>query len=155
MTVQEKITKPQIDLYPFEVRIEQDNNAVEYAVRFLDVPNIIGSGASIDEAIVEARGNLKEYLDYLIDTNRDIPLPSTDKSFYDLSGKMTLRVSKTTHWKILQRANLEGVSVNSLLNEAIISYLNDIIYAKNSSASSNSVDKEDGCADRLKRPISK
>ena len=68
---------------------------------------------------------------------------------------MTLRVSKTTHWKILQRANLEGVSVNSLLNEAIISYLNDIIYAKNSTASSNYVDKEDGFADRFKRPISK
>ena len=29
MTVQEKIAKPQIDLYPFEVRIEQDNNAAE------------------------------------------------------------------------------------------------------------------------------
>ncbi len=137
------ITNNTIDTtkYPFEVRIEGEEKDVEYLVRFLDVPNIIGVGNTIDEAISEARENLGVFLEYLVDNKRDIPNPSIEKSFIDLSGKMTLRVSKTTHWKIQQKAAQEGISVNSFLNEAIINYLNYLGF--NQASSNKKTKKED------------
>ena len=52
----------------------------------------------------------------------EVPDPSIH-DFESYSGKVTLRMSKSLHQKVNDRARREGVSINSLLNEAIAEYI--------------------------------
>lgn len=56
--------------YGFEINPSYTTGKLEYIVRFLSYPNVIGSGETIEEAIKEAEGNLEFYLEYLEDKNR-------------------------------------------------------------------------------------
>ncbi|MCX5775359.1 MAG: type II toxin-antitoxin system HicB family antitoxin [Firmicutes bacterium] len=109
--------------YRFEVSINVESGNTEYVVRFIDVPNISGVGDTLEEAVTEAEGNLKYYFDYLKDKNLEIPSPTQPIPFPDLSGKITLRMSHTLHMKIIERSLLERVSINTLVTEALTSYV--------------------------------
>lgn len=95
----------------------------EWVVDYPELPGISGGGDSYEEALREAQGNKDFYLEYLKERNLPIPIPSDHVDPSMLSGRMTLRVSKSTHQKALIRAEEEGISLNSLLNEAIVTYL--------------------------------
>ena len=108
--------------YRFEVYTDYSSGEMEYVVRFYDFPNIIGSGCSVQDAFIEAQENLDFYLEYCKDKGKVIPEPSKP-SFQDYSGKITFRMSKSLHKKIDERAKNEGISMNSLISEAVSSYI--------------------------------
>lgn len=112
-------------MYRFEVFTDCSEGFV-YAVKYFDFPNIVGFGETIEEAIKEADGNLCYYIQYCKEKGIEIPEPSVHEEL-EVSGKVTLRMSKTLHKHTIERATKEGVSLNSLLCEAISNY----IYSKN------------------------
>lgn len=112
-------------MYRFEVFTDCSEGCV-YAVKYFDFPNIVGFGETIEEAIKEADENLRYYIQYCKDKGIKIPEPSVHEEL-EVSGKITLRMSKTLHKHTIERATREGVSLNSLLCEAISNY----IYSKN------------------------
>ncbi len=83
---------------------------------------VIGTGQSFEEAFENANNNKKLYLDYLKANNYPIPKPKSFDQQEEVSGKVTLRMSKTTHKMAISRSQEENVSLNSYLNEAIIAY---------------------------------
>ena len=108
--------------YRFEVYTDYCTGERQYIVKYIDFETVIGGGDTIEEAIEEAEGNLEFYLEYCEEHNIEVPEPSIhDYELY--SGKVTLRMSKSLHQKVNDRARREGVSINSLLNEAIAEYI--------------------------------
>lgn len=95
----------------------------EWVIEYPELPGVTGGGASYEEALKEAEDNKRFYFDYLREHGRPIPAPSEVADFGDLSGRITLRLSKSLHKSIVLRAQDERVSINSLINEALCTYV--------------------------------
>lgn len=100
-------------------QIESEDHDFEWGVEFIDVPNIVGGGDTVEEAYYEALENLHVYFDYLKDNGEPIPEPTKEPSSTFYSGKLVLRLSKNNHKLISEIAEQENVSINALLNEMI------------------------------------
>lgn len=105
--------------YRFKAFQIETTEGFEWGVQFIDVPNIVGGGDTVEEAYYEALDNLHDYFDYLKEEGEEIPQPSKEPEFDDFSGKLVLRLSKSNHMKIKELAEQENISINSLLNEFI------------------------------------
>lgn len=112
------------DEYRFEVYVSNLSGKKEFVVQYYDFDEVIGVGETIEEAIGEAQSNLDFHLKFCKDNNIKIPSPSVHEEV-DYSGKVTLRMSKNLHKLVDERAQKEGVSINSLLNEAVYSYISE------------------------------
>ena len=106
--------------YRFEVYKDYEHDV--YVVKYFDFDNVIGSGDTVIEAIEESRGNLEAFLQYCKKNNIKVPEPSIHEEL-DYSGKVTLRMSKSLHKLVDERAKKEGISINLLLNEAVNAYI--------------------------------
>jgi predicted HicB family RNase H-like nuclease len=110
--------------YPFDLSLVSfEAGDREFIATFKDYPDIIGSGASAEEAMKEAYGNLAVYLEYLSDEGENIVPPSVKLPSEEPSGRITLRMTKSLHAALIKRADKEGMSVNSVANEALAKYL--------------------------------
>lgn len=105
--------------YRFKAFQIETTEGFEWGVQFIDVPNIVGGGDTVEEAYYEALDNLHDYFDYLKEEGEEIPQPSKEPEFNDFSGKLVLRLSKSNHMRIKEIADEENLSINSLLNEMI------------------------------------
>ena len=114
--------------YRFEVYTDySDYGDKVYVVKYFDLDTVIGVGYTVEEAIEESRGNLEAFLLYCKKNNIKVPEPSIHEEL-DYSGKVTLRMSKSLHKLVDERAKKEGVSINLLLNEAINTYITKLDY---------------------------
>ena len=110
-------------MYNYEIKIiPKINNEGKtyYTAMYPSIEAVVGGGDSPEEAVKEAQENLEFYLDYLKDEKRELPTEYQENSY---SGKIALRVSKSNHQKLAEISNKEGISVNSLINNAIEHYL--------------------------------
>ncbi len=107
----------------YEIRVipNSDSEGETYWTAFYPaVDGCVGGGATVDEAVKEAEENLEIFLNYLSSKKSELP-----KEYEELAcnGKISLRVSKTVHQKLIYLATEEGVSINALLNNAISTYI--------------------------------
>ena len=104
--------------YPFIARTFQTNEGKEWYVEFPDVSGVVGGGKTQVDAVNDAFDNLRAHLTFLEEDGEALPIPSSfpDDSF---SGKFALRMSKSLHKRVALNAKMEGISINSYLNEAI------------------------------------
>ena len=118
----------------YEVRVvpkfDAENN-LYWTAFFPTVPECVGGGKSVEEAVKEAYENLEVYLEYLKSENLLLPKEYKEENF---NGKIALRVSKSTHRQLVCLAEEEGVSLNMIINNAIEQYLGkknyDFMFAK-------------------------
>ncbi len=107
----------------YEMRVfpkKADDGTAYWTATFPSIPGCIGGGDTPEEAMNEAQENLEIYLEFLKDECRKIP----NEDFKDdYSGKIALRISKSTHRKIAEMSDAEGVSINTLLVSAIENYI--------------------------------
>lgn len=97
--------------------IHFDDGRSEWCVEYPDLKGCVGGGDTIEEAIADAEATKQVYLDYLKSEGYDLPKP-TDESELP-SGKIALRVAKTTHKQLLENAKAEGISLNAYIQAAI------------------------------------
>jgi len=102
--------------YPFEVRPLSKEDGGGYLVSFPDFNECISDGETIDEAIKNGRDALAETIAALEDMGKPVPEPGSGGAY---SGKLPLRISKSLHARLAKRAHLEGVSMNSLIQEIV------------------------------------
>lgn len=105
--------------YRFKAFQLETTEGFEWGVQFVDVPNVVGGGDTVEEAYYEALENLHVYFDYLKENNEEIPKPTKEPEYEDYSGKLVLRLSKNKHMEIAEIAEKEGISINALLNEMV------------------------------------
>ncbi len=98
--------------YPFEVRPLSTEEGGGYLVSFTDFSDCVSDGATVEEAISNARLALKETIAALKAAGLPVPLPTAATA---ASGKFVARVPKSVHAKLSSRAKAEGVSLNTLV----------------------------------------
>lgn len=100
-------------VYPMHL----ENGKTEWCVEYPDLKGCVGGGDTIEEAIADAQATKSVYLSYLKDEGIELPVPKDEGSLP--SGKIALRVPKTTHKQLLENAQMDGVSLNTYINTAI------------------------------------
>lgn len=139
----------QIDLKKFKFEVYPPNGKrTEWTVRFPDVNNIGGGGDTFEEALADAYENLEAEISYLEDSNLLIPNPEQEA---DYSGRVLVRLGKTTHKKASELAAKDGISLNQFLCNASNYYIASIVSTDAASelACSRVEDKMNKRADKM------
>ena len=106
--------------YPFIVVPFHEGEFRGYRAFLLDIPAVESIGLTPEEALSDLNEVKREWISYALEKDFTIPKPETDfPETLKYSGRVTLRIPKTLHRQAAERALLNGVSLNSFLNEAI------------------------------------
>ncbi len=102
--------------YPYIVKpVSLEEYGVNYVVEFIDFPGITGGGNTQEEAFQVADEALEMYFEVLKSEGRTIPSVTNFKT----SGRITLRIPKTMHLKVIEMSEKEGVSINTFIIDAL------------------------------------
>lgn len=107
----------------YEIRVFPklaDDGTTYWTACYPSVPGCVGGGDTAEEAMSDAKENLELYLEFLEEEGKTLP-----KEDYkgEHSGRIALRVSKSTHERLASISDSEGISINSLINNAIENYI--------------------------------
>lgn len=83
-----------------------------YVVNVPELPGCMTHGDSIEEALKNAYEAVGVYVESLRKRRLPIPTPLSEKKF---SGKIPLRIDPNLHRDLAVQAEIEGVSVNKLI----------------------------------------
>lgn len=75
------------------------------------LPGCMSDGETVEEAITNINDAKKCWIETCLELGRDIPEPTTD----DFSGQLRLRMPKSLHKALSERAKAENVSLNQLI----------------------------------------
>ena len=107
----------------YEIRVipkKDIEGNVYWSAFFPTIDECVGGGDTAEDAIREAEENLEFYLSYL--ESEKLPLPDEYQE-NNYNGRILLRTSKSSHKKLSRLAEDEGVSLNTIVNNAIEHYL--------------------------------
>jgi antitoxin HicB len=89
---------------------------MRYLIEFADVPGVVCDGETPEEAIANGRDALKPALMTLREFGDQIPGPGQAT---DASGQWRQRVPRSMLARLVERARVEGVSLNALVTAMI------------------------------------
>ncbi len=101
--------------YPFTIRPLLAEEGGGYLIEFPDLPGCMSDGATPEEAIVNGKEAVTEWLHACKKLKRPIPKPSIPESAGAYSGKILQRIPRTLHARLASQAKREGVSLNQLI----------------------------------------
>ena len=99
---------------PYTITIEKDDDGrgPYYVARVLELPDLIMTGDTPEEAIRELEDEKPEYIELYLRLGNKMPEPFR-KSEY--SGNVLLRLPASVHGDLARMAALEGVSLNQYM----------------------------------------
>jgi antitoxin HicB len=99
--------------HPFHVRPLTAEEGGGFLIEFPDLPGCLSDGETIEAAIVNGAAALASWLATAREFGDPIPPPShpSDDAY---SGRWNMRVPKSLHRRLAERAKAEGVSLNTL-----------------------------------------
>lgn len=110
--------------YPPVVTFEENDGIFYYRACFREFPDMVGGiGDTVEQAISAAYAMLDAEIAYREEESLPIPKPQISELSIPVSGRMTLRMSKTLHKRVIEASEKEGVSLNSYINEAVAFYI--------------------------------
>ena len=95
--------------YSFIVNMVNDESGKYYVARVLELDGLIGIGDTYEGAIIDLKKAMESYVETKIANNVPIPKPIESNEY---SGKFVLRLPKSLHKLLSERAKNEGVSLN-------------------------------------------
>jgi antitoxin HicB len=116
----EKDVKTQVEYYmklPYTMTVKyQDEQGGYFVAGFLELPDLIMTGSTREEAIRELLLEAPEWFELNIKSGYKIPLPSQPSAY---SGRINFRMPKHLHQTVAIIAEREGVSINQYLLSAV------------------------------------
>ncbi len=116
-SIEEKLNEFMHDAYRFYLTENADKKG--YDIVYPDLPGCTSFGSSADEALKNGDAARKEWARAILETGKELPKPC-EKEY---SGQFRLRLPKSLHKRLAQRAQEEGTSLNQLCIH-ILSQLN-------------------------------
>ena len=108
-----KIDKTLINSYQFTIRPLSDAEGGGFAIVYPDLPGCISDGNTPEEALKHGADAVKSYLLSCAKHGDPIPKPT------EASGQWRQRVPRGLHARLVAKARLEGVSLNTLVTAMI------------------------------------
>ena len=100
---------------PYRIEIYPDGEG--YTAAIPDLPGCLTFGDSLQE-VLDLIGDAKAgWLELAIENGQPIPEPTLPVG--DYSGKFTVRLPRSLHRRLVERAKTEGISLNQLVNVAL------------------------------------
>jgi antitoxin HicB len=99
--------------YTIEVVREMDPDQPGWVARVLELPGCITQGDDFEELGEMIEDAMRGWIEVALEDGLDIPEPRSEE---DYSGKFVVRVPKSLHHRLVQRAEREGVSLNQFIN---------------------------------------
>lgn len=97
--------------YPFTIRPLSKTEGGGYLIEFPDLPGCMSDGDTPEKAIRNGADAVHSWIAAMRAAKRPIPRPSVRGAY---SGKWQMRVPKSLHRRLAERARTEGVSLNML-----------------------------------------
>jgi predicted RNase H-like HicB family nuclease len=106
--------------YPLAVAPFIDEDFTGFRAFLIDIPAVESLGETPEEALAGLGEARREWFAFA--RAKGIAVPQPDPAFArmtDYSGRVTLRIPRSLHQQVAERAVLEGVSLNSYLTTTI------------------------------------
>lgn len=91
-----------------------------FAARIVELPGCISEGASAEEALANLEEAFAGVVASLIEHGDAVPPPIALRKY---SGRVVLRFPPSLHAAAVRRAEVEGISLNRLLSDAVARYI--------------------------------
>ena len=101
--------KRNLQEYPFEIHALPEEDGGGMLCTFPDIPGCMGDGETPNDALSDGLLALDSWLKTAQEFDDPIPEPNS------ASGKFLTRIPKSLHARLISRAKMEGVSLNSLV----------------------------------------
>src|ERR1700686_1315587 len=98
-----------ISEYPFTIRHLTQEEGGGYLIEFPDLPGCISDGETIEEAIANGAEAKRDWIAAMQAAGRPVSPPTVDAA-ETYSGKWVVRMPKSLHRGLAERARQEGVS---------------------------------------------
>ena len=111
--------KKNFDYYinlPYSYIVEWSDTDGCYLGSIVELEKNMTCGNTPEEVIENLKQALKSYINTSLANNMDIPEPV---KLADYKGNITYRTSRLRHYNLAKTAKLKGVSINSLIDEAV------------------------------------
>ncbi|MBW4543235.1 MAG: type II toxin-antitoxin system HicB family antitoxin [Symplocastrum torsivum CPER-KK1] len=95
--------------YPVTLYLDPEGG---YVVQIKDLPGCLTQGETLDEAIANINEARELWIETAYEAGDEIPLPSTDDTY---NGKLLLRMPKSLHRRLAEKADGENVSLNQYI----------------------------------------
>ena len=102
-----------LDQYRFTVRPLSKDEGGGYLVQYPDLPGCMSDGETIEEAITNGREALRDCVEVFEESGRKVPKPSIE------AAQWRQRLPRSLYSKLTRQAEIEGVSINSLVTAII------------------------------------
>ena len=94
---------------PYRMEIVPDPYEGGFVISFPDLPGCLTTGETIEEALKNAEDAKRTWLEAAIEDGTAIREPQEPESY---SGQFKLRIPKSLHKHLAERARQEGISMN-------------------------------------------
>lgn len=115
--------------------VKPDESGV-FVATIREFPGCVADGDSIHEAISRLELAAESWIEAAREMGQSIPEPLQESEY---SGKFALRLPRSMHKASVERAAVEGTSVNQLFLAAIATYLGEVSGATKAMASTSEV----------------
>jgi predicted RNase H-like HicB family nuclease len=102
-----------------------------YSAWVLEFPGCFSSGETAEEAVVELQDAITGWVSIELESGHGIPEPIDPEHS---SGRTQIRIPPSLHYRAQVRAEMEGISLNRLLSDAVSRYMGDAANATASAA---------------------
>jgi len=112
-----KNIETQVDYYaklPYQINIEKwdDGDGPYFLARVLELQGCMIHGDTAEEALREIEGVKRDWIKTNLELGNKMPEPLVARKY---SGKVILRMPPSLHEKLVQAAELQGVSFNQYM----------------------------------------
>lgn len=95
-----------------------------YSAWVVELRGVNAAGATIEDANQDLEYAIANWVAYGIEAGHDIPAPIGPEQY---SGRLTFRIPPSLHYQAVVRAQVENVSLNRLLSDAVSRYLGGVV----------------------------
>jgi len=104
----------------------QTDKGLQWVAEYPALPGVLGTAPELFDSIIDLENNAQVHLQFLKELGKPIPAEDALVNEKHYSGKILVRVPKSIHKLLSELSESEGVSLNSVIKDAISRYLGSI-----------------------------
>lgn len=110
---------------PYRMEVVEDQTEGGFVVSYPELPGCLTCGETVERAVVNALDAKRAWLEAALEDGLTIPEPDR---LEDYSGQFKLRLPRSLHKSLAERAQREGISMNQYC--VYLLSRNDAVYSK-------------------------